>query len=42
LARWQRELGLTFSAVLLCGDVGTFTEPAQLDEATVRHSRDNP
>ena len=26
LARWQHVLGAKFEAVLLCGDVGTFTE----------------
>jgi hypothetical protein len=41
-ARWQEELGLGFDAVLLCGDVGTFTEPGQLDNATRRHARNNP
>ena len=34
LARWQRERGgSAFDAVFLCGDVGTFTEDAQLDSA---------
>jgi hypothetical protein len=42
LARWQRERGRPFSAVFLCGDVGTFTEDGQLDNATRRHARDNP
>jgi hypothetical protein len=42
LARWQRERGRQFSAVFLCGDVGTFTEDGQLDSATHRHARDNP
>ena len=42
LARWQRERGRPFSAVLLCGDVGTFTDDAQLDSATRKHARDNP
>jgi hypothetical protein len=28
--------------VLLCGDVGTFTEDSQLDNATRRHARENP
>ena len=41
-ARWQEELGLGFDAVLLCGDVGTFTEASQLDNATRRHARNNP
>ncbi|MBN2371172.1 MAG: metallophosphoesterase [Vicinamibacteria bacterium] len=41
-ARWQRDLGRPFSAVLLCGDVGTFTNVSQLDNATRRHARDNP
>lgn len=42
LARWQRERGRPFSAVLLVGDVGTFTEESQLDNATHRHARENP
>jgi hypothetical protein len=42
LARWQRELGRRFEAAFLCGDVGTFTEEAQLDSATRRHARTNP
>jgi hypothetical protein len=41
-ARWQRELRVQFEAVLLAGDVGTFTEASQLDNATRRHGRDNP
>lgn len=41
LARWQREAGLRFSTVFLCGDVGTFTQDHQLDSATRRHARDN-
>ncbi|HEX8913793.1 MAG TPA: metallophosphoesterase, partial [Humisphaera sp.] len=41
-ARWQRRLGVRFEAVLLCGDVGSFTEDAQLDNATRSHARDNP
>lgn len=42
LARWQRCSRRPFSAVLLCGDVGTFTCDSQPDSATVRHARDNP
>jgi hypothetical protein len=42
LARWQAELGVRFDCVLLCGDVGTFTDGSQLDNATVRHARSNP
>ena len=41
-ARWQRELGTPFDAVLLCGDVGSFTHDSQLDNATRRHGRENP
>jgi len=41
-ARWQRELGTAFEAVLLCGDVGTFTAEDQLDNATRRHAKANP
>lgn len=41
-ARWQHELGISWEAVFLCGDVGTFTEESQLDEATRRHARTNP
>ena len=40
-ARWQAELNLTFDAVLLCGDVGTFTDPSCLDGATVSHAKGN-
>ena len=42
LARWQRERRQPFSAVFLCGDVGSFSEDAQLDSATRQHARDNP
>jgi len=42
LAEWQLHLGRPFSAVCLCGDVGTFSEEEQLDSATRRHARDNP
>lgn len=42
LARWQRESGTRLDAVLLCGDVGTFTDYNQLDNATRRHAADNP
>ena len=42
LARLQRERRQQFSAVFLCGDVGTFTEHVQLDSATRKHARDNP
>ena len=41
-ARWQRHLNLRFEAVLLAGDVGTFTDPAQLDGATLAHAKNNP
>ncbi|MFW6171444.1 MAG: metallophosphoesterase [Planctomycetota bacterium] len=41
-ARWQRELNKRFDAVLLCGDVGTFTDETQLDSATRRPTRSNP
>lgn len=42
LAQWQLELNIRFEAVLLAGDVGTFTEDSQLDNATRRHGRTNP
>ncbi|MBM4088886.1 MAG: hypothetical protein FJ276_05560 [Planctomycetes bacterium] len=42
LARWQQELGVRFEAVLLCGDVGTFTDASQLDSATRAHAKSNP
>lgn len=42
LARWQSVLGRRFDCVLLCGDVGTFTEWSQLDNATMRHAKANP
>lgn len=35
-ARWQRELGIRFEAVLLCGDIGSFTDDRQLDSTTRR------
>lgn len=41
LARWQRETGIPIDAVLLAGDVGTFTDPAQLDSATKAHAKSN-
>jgi hypothetical protein len=41
-ARWQRELGVAFEAVFLCGDVGTFTSEEQLDSTTRRHGKANP
>jgi predicted phosphodiesterase len=42
VARWQRELARPFDAVLLCGDVGTFTSEEELDSATRRHAKENP
>jgi hypothetical protein len=42
LARWQRELNIQLDAVFLVGDVGTFTDSSQFDEATRRHARGNP
>jgi hypothetical protein len=42
LARLGREEGLASDAVFLCGEVGTFTEDSQLDNATGRHARTNP
>ena len=42
VARWQRELGVTFDAVCLAGDVGTFTATDALDGATVSHAKRNP
>jgi len=41
-ARWQRELSARFEAVLLCGDIGSFTDESQLDSATRRHAKSNP
>lgn len=41
-AQWQQELDVTFDAVLLCGDVGTFTDESQLDSATQSRARSNP
>lgn len=38
VARWQKELGIRLEALFLCGDVGTFTDDAQLDSATRRHA----
>src|SRR4051794_36893618 len=42
LARWQRESAVPIDAVLLAGDVGTFTDYAQLDSATKAHAKSNP
>ncbi len=42
LARMQQQRGQDFSAVFLCGDVGAFTDNAQLDSATRGHARNNP
>jgi predicted phosphodiesterase len=42
LARWRRELKVDLEAVFLCGDVGTFTDPSQIDNATRRHGKENP
>ncbi len=41
-AQWQQFLDVSFEAVMLCGDVGTFTSHSQLDSATRRHSKSNP
>ncbi len=41
-ARWQRQLGVSFDALFLCGEVGTFTADAQLDSTTRRHGKANP
>ncbi len=38
---WQEELGTKFGAILLCGDVGTFTREEELDSATRSHARKN-
>lgn len=42
VASWQRQLGESFEAVFLCGDVGTFTDENQLDSTTRRHGKENP
>lgn len=42
LARWQNELDIQYDAVLLCGDVGTFTNDDQLDSATRAFAKKNP
>ena len=42
LARWQRETAIPISAVLLAGDIGTFTDESQLDSATRAHANHNP
>jgi hypothetical protein len=42
VARWQCLLNQKFDAVFLCGDVGTFTDYWQLDNATLRHAKANP
>ena len=41
-ALWQQEQQVELDAVFLCGDVGCFTDEAQLDAATRRHARSNP
>lgn len=38
----QQQAGRVVDAILLCGDVGTFTSHCQPDKATVRHAVDNP
>src|SRR5512136_1702538 len=40
-ALWQKERSRRLEAVLLCGDVGTFTQDSQLDSATRSHARDD-
>jgi len=42
MARWQKLLGVRLEALFLCGDVGTFTNSDQLDNATRLHAKDNP
>lgn len=37
----QRDRSVSLDAILLCGDVGTFTTTAELDRATVRHAAEN-
>ena len=39
---WQRELGVEFEAVLLVGDLGTFTSEDRLDKATRKFAERNP
>lgn len=42
LARWQEEMDAAFEAIVLCGDVGTFTCDEELDNATRAHAKRNP
>lgn len=42
IARWQKEEKIHLDAVFLAGDIGSFTEDGQLDNATRRHARENP
>ncbi len=41
-ARWQRTLDFPFDALLLCGDVGSFTNESHPDSTTRKHSKSNP
>lgn len=38
----QQSTGRCLDAILLCGDVGTFTSDCTLDKATTRHAAHNP
>lgn len=38
----QQRSGRRLDAILLCGDVGTFTDSCPLDSATRRHASENP
>jgi hypothetical protein len=42
VAKWQRLRRIQLEAVLLCGDIGSFTDTSQLDNATMRHAKENP
>ncbi len=41
-ALWQKREGFSWDAILLAGDLGTFTDELVLDKATRRMARDNP
>jgi hypothetical protein len=42
MAQFQTMRGQPLEAVFLCGDLGSFTDDAELDSATRRHGRSNP
>jgi hypothetical protein len=39
---WQRDQGERIDGLLQVGDLGYFPDPARLDQATLKHARDDP